>query len=144
VNDQEQNTQSAPSGTLENEGTGDTPAGGTAKPLDVVAKTDSNPAASVDSAAAEPVTLAQHVDAKVAAIDNQLAQMDEQKTALTEEVKTAPAAVSAVKTSQIKTLDSAMTELQKIKQSLLAALESIPAELHQIEAGLLAALKHLF
>lgn len=151
MNDKELNTQSAPSGTLENEGIGETPAGGIAKPLDdetnnapVATQADTTQATAAQSAAAEPITLAEHVDAKVAVIDNQLAQIDAQKTALAEELKTAPAAVSAVKTGQIKTLDSAATELQSIRQRLLSALESIPAELHQIEANLLAALKHLF
>jgi len=127
---QEQNTQSAPSKVSENKGTGETPAGCTANPPEVIAK-------------GEP-TIAEHVEAQAAAIDTQIDALSERKDSLLGSDDIRSDFIRRLQSNQTAGIDGEIAALTEKKNSILAIRESLPEELHSLEARVFAALKHLF
>lgn len=127
---QDQDNQSAPSKTSENEGTGETPAGGTANPPEVIAK-------------GEP-TIAEHVEAQAAALDTQIDALSERKDALLGSADIRSDVIRRLQSNQAAAIDGEIATLTEKKNSILAILENLPEELHSLEARAFAALKHLF
>jgi hypothetical protein len=123
---QEQNNQSGPSKIPENEGTGETPAGGTANPPE-----------------GEP-TIAEHVEAHAAALNAQINALSERKDALLGSVEIRSDVIRRLQSNQAAAIDGEIATLTEKKNSILAILENLPEELHSLEARVFAALKHLF
>jgi type III secretion system FlhB-like substrate exporter len=127
---QDQNNQSTPSKTPDNKGYGETPAGGTANPPEVIAK-------------GEP-TIAEHVETQAAALDEQINALSEKKDALMGSVEIRSDVIRRMQSNQAAAIDGEIATLTEKKTSILAILESLPEELHSLEARVFAALKHLF
>lgn len=133
-----QDNLAAPSGTTEDQGNGETPAGGTANPPVKTVK------ASTAAVASEP-TIAEHVETHAAAIDAQIAALTDKKDAVTATPEQGlPASTIALRKNQTSAIDAEIAILSEKKTSILAFLENIPAELHDIDARIFAAIKHLF
>jgi type III secretion system FlhB-like substrate exporter len=127
---QEKDNQNEPSKTPENEGTGETPAGGTANPPEVIAK-------------GEP-TIAEHVEAQAAALDTQINALSERKDALLGSSEIRSDVIRRLQSNQAAAIDGEIATLTEKKNSILAILENLPEELHSLEARVFAALKHVF
>lgn len=129
-----QKNQPAPSGTSENKGNRQPPAGGTANA----------PGDNVAQDAAAP-TLAEHVQATADAIDVQISALSDKQAAIDANASQG-LLVSTVAMNKVQSsiLSSEIAWLSEKKAEILAILENIPEELHSLEARAFAAFKHLF